>query len=143
MKSEDKTCFFYRGYEGICSWDDDDYGFFGVVQGTTTTVTFSGKDMPEAEFEFHKAVDKYLEKFVQETKILTVLEAEKYVFGGTGVSFKDNLTEISVPVQYLSLSHHFQEVDEMRAVIEEGKKRIRHLELLVDLLLDKIQNNGD
>jgi predicted HicB family RNase H-like nuclease len=51
----------YRGYRGVLEIGDDPQILFGRVVGIRDTITFQGATVEEAQREFERSVDVYLE----------------------------------------------------------------------------------
>lgn len=50
----------YKGYIGSVAFSEEDYVFFGKIEGIDGMVNFEGESVKELTDAFHEAVDDYL-----------------------------------------------------------------------------------
>ena len=56
----------YKGYRTVVETGDGTPAYHGIIEGTRDFVNYVADNMAEAEAEFHKAVDDYLDKLRRE-----------------------------------------------------------------------------
>ena len=55
----------YKNYIGSVEFSEEDGVFFGKVLGIRSLISYEGKNAKELLSDFHKAIDDYLEFYVE------------------------------------------------------------------------------
>lgn len=75
----------YKGYVGSVEFSEQDYVFFGKVQGICSLISYEGTSAKELVKDFHDAADDYLRLCKEEGTL-----PEKAYNGSLNIRFKDS-----------------------------------------------------